>query len=232
MHIVKNDTDSLMLKTPLNALDKDKGPVYYINNQYPPNWSDFFSAVISLNSDGSVTFTFTQFKFDDSSDISSLYVDIQKNGTTQGQIGRATFSTVQSTPMFLGPMQVHGSSINFSAAQLLNAKVPVGNSELAPKLYVDTYIQNITTYFKNIVDNAQMTDVVDRLVALESQLDRLYQALYGQSVHRNAAAINAPDGQGSLVSLPYSDSVTQSTASDEQSALFANLPAPPSSLSF
>ncbi len=214
--IIKNGDLTNALTTPQEASTYDQGSGYFINNTSHPAY--MYSHATYNDTDASLTLVFNNFVFNDNSDITELSL-VHLNDANH-IYGTATFSSIHITPMYIGPVQVAGNQIDFSATKLLNAKAPTADAELVPKKYVDTYIQNTASYFQNLIDSVNNTDdLSDRIKALELQINRIYQALY--HVDRDTSAIVVSDGNGGLNTLSYSytDDVEPSTQHETSTSL-------------
>lgn len=230
INIQKNGNRNIKLHLPQETDLRNQRADLMINNI---NNAHEFSDIMSYNeAQGTATLTLNRFVFtnytdsnntlSDTSDIESLRIE-QVSELPKGYLDLgvvATFQSVHATPMYLGPMLVSQTAINFTASTLINAKAPSASTHLVPKAYVDKYISDTSHYFQDLIAKTNGRDMMDRISSLELQLERLYQALF--KISRDAAVIVTSDGNGGLANLTYN------FASDVQAPTDLAITVPPS----
>ena len=230
INIQKNGNSNLVLTTPQESASWDKGSDYSINEKHSGSLPYFTSLIAYDDAHSRATLTLNKFVFIDKTngnsintdDISSLIISQNDDGSIpKGPFDvAASFQTARATPLYLGPMLVSQTAINFSASTLINAKAPSASTHLVPKAYVDKYISDTSHYFQDLIAKTNGRDMMDRISSLELQLERLYQALF--KINRDAAVIVTSDGNGGLANLTYN------FASDVQAPTDLAITVPPS----
>jgi len=128
------------------------------------------------------------------------------------------------TPFYLGKSKINSlGNFELNNVIITNSRFPVGETELVPRAYVDSYIESVTSYYNNIIDSDGLVSVLDRLGVLEAQVQRVHKSLW--NVDRDVENINSRIN-GTLVSL----SVEYDTNNATNTTLTANPPQPPTSI--
>jgi len=123
------------------------------------------------------------------------------------------------TPLYLGNATVTNTGDFYLAGTIMTTnRFPVSKHELVPRAYVDSYIKSVTDYYDGILEpEGALIGLLDRVSALEAQLERVYQVIWSQA--RDVSAIVTAHA-GAIVA-------DYATAEAPNPALIANHPAEP-----
>lgn len=215
----------------------DDNDIYASRLNYPGN-----SPYIQFNTDGTMQLTFVNrciplnnatvelrwIKYTDlSKHIVSLYEN--RNGTWVS-LQITTKALIKFSKVFIGDTKVDGTGFDFGNTIITSKRSPELNYEVTPKLYVDTYIKSQTEYLMNMIDSvSNNSDILDRLLALEAKVERLYQALYRVPSNIPIISVADPADPSKVIKLTFDE---QTDVNPSYRHTIQNAPPPPFNLQF